>query len=118
VPLESWAWLAPAQPRDDTRTARDLLVEPDILDAGIDQCVPDERRHDPFLAGRAPFLEQADREIGDRLVASYVDEDVDRVELIYNRYVSPLTQYVRRQTLLPRGERLGDRSDAEWVPGA
>ncbi len=41
------------------------------------------------------------REIGDRLVASYIDEEIDRVELIYNRYVSPLTQYVRRQTLLP-----------------
>jgi F-type H+-transporting ATPase subunit gamma len=26
------------------------------------------------------------------------------VELIYNRYVSPLTQYVRRQTLLPLQE--------------
>jgi F-type H+-transporting ATPase subunit gamma len=33
-----------------------------------------------------------------------VDEGVDRVELIYNRYVSPLTQYVRRQTLLPLRE--------------
>ena len=41
------------------------------------------------------------REIADDLIASYVDEDLDRVELIYNRYVSPLTQYVRRQTLLP-----------------
>jgi F-type H+-transporting ATPase subunit gamma len=41
------------------------------------------------------------REIGDRLAASYVDEEIDRVELIYNRYVSPLTQYVRRHTLLP-----------------
>ena len=44
------------------------------------------------------------REIGDRLAASYVDEEIDRVELIYNRYVSPLTQYVRRQTLLPLQE--------------
>jgi F-type H+-transporting ATPase subunit gamma len=41
------------------------------------------------------------REIADELVASYVDEDLNRVDLIYNRYVSPLTQYVRRQTLLP-----------------
>jgi F-type H+-transporting ATPase subunit gamma len=41
------------------------------------------------------------REIGDALTAGYVDEDYDRVDLIYNRYVSPLTQYVRRQTLLP-----------------
>jgi F-type H+-transporting ATPase subunit gamma len=41
------------------------------------------------------------REIGEDLSSSYMDSDLDRVELIYNRYVSPLTQYVRRQTLLP-----------------
>jgi F-type H+-transporting ATPase subunit gamma len=41
------------------------------------------------------------REIADELVAAYVDQDLNRVDLIYNRYVSPLTQYVRRQTLLP-----------------
>jgi F-type H+-transporting ATPase subunit gamma len=41
------------------------------------------------------------REIADQLIANYVDEELDRVDLIYNRYVSPLTQYVRRQTLLP-----------------
>src|SRR5215208_7030818 len=44
------------------------------------------------------------REIADALIASYVDEELDRVDLIYNRYVSPLTQYVRRQTLLPLQE--------------
>src|SRR4029453_325621 len=41
------------------------------------------------------------REIGKGLTGPYVDGELDRVELIYNRYVSPLTQYVRRQTLLP-----------------
>ena len=41
------------------------------------------------------------REIAEDLVASYVDKDLNRVDLIFNRYVSPLTQYVRRQTLLP-----------------
>src|ERR671910_2922100 len=41
------------------------------------------------------------RQIADDLIASYVDDQPDRVDLIYNRYVSPLTQYVRRQTLLP-----------------
>ena len=41
------------------------------------------------------------REIGEALTSAYVDEELDRVELVYNRYVSPLTQYVRRQTLLP-----------------
>jgi F-type H+-transporting ATPase subunit gamma len=41
------------------------------------------------------------RGISRDVTAAYVDEDLDRVELVYNRYVSPLTQYVRRQTLLP-----------------
>ena len=41
------------------------------------------------------------REIGEELTARYVDGDLDRVELVYNRYVSPLTQHVWRQTLLP-----------------
>jgi F-type H+-transporting ATPase subunit gamma len=41
------------------------------------------------------------REVGGALTSAYVDEELDRVELVYNRYVSPLTQYVRRQTLLP-----------------
>ncbi len=44
------------------------------------------------------------REISRDVTAAYVDEELDRVELIYNRYVSPLTQYVRRQTLLPMQE--------------
>jgi F-type H+-transporting ATPase subunit gamma len=44
------------------------------------------------------------REIGEAVTSRYVDEELDRVELIFNRYVSPLTQYVRRQTLLPLQE--------------
>ncbi len=44
------------------------------------------------------------REISRDLIAAYVDRELDRVDLIYNRYVSPLTQYVRRQTLLPLQE--------------
>jgi F-type H+-transporting ATPase subunit gamma len=44
------------------------------------------------------------RSIGDVLSAGYIDQHVDRVDLIYNRYVSPLTQYVRRHTLLPLQE--------------
>jgi len=44
------------------------------------------------------------RGISRDLVTGYVDEELDRVELVYNRYVSPLTQYVRRQTLLPLQE--------------
>jgi F-type H+-transporting ATPase subunit gamma len=55
------------------------------------------------------------REIADKLVASYVDEELDRVELVYNKYVSPLTQYVWRQTLLPiqQAEVLGEGADDE-----
>jgi len=41
------------------------------------------------------------RDIAENLITAYVDEEVDRVDLIYNRYVSAMTQYVRRQTLLP-----------------
>jgi F-type H+-transporting ATPase subunit gamma len=44
------------------------------------------------------------RQISKDVVSAYVDEELDRVELVYNRYVSPLTQYVRRQTLLPMQE--------------
>ena len=55
------------------------------------------------------------REIAEKLVASYVDDELDRVELIFNRYISPLTQYVWRQTLLPiqRAEVLGEGAEDE-----
>jgi F-type H+-transporting ATPase subunit gamma len=41
------------------------------------------------------------REIGQDLISAYVDGDVDRVEIFYNGYVSPLTQELRREVLLP-----------------
>ncbi len=44
------------------------------------------------------------REIASDLMAAYIDGEVDRVEIIYNRYVSPLTQEVTRETLLPLQE--------------
>jgi F-type H+-transporting ATPase subunit gamma len=55
------------------------------------------------------------REIGEEMTARYVDEDLDRVELIYNRFVSPLTQHVWRQTLLPlqQAEVIGEGADEE-----
>ena len=34
-------------------------------------------------------------------MAAYVDGDLDQVEIFYNGYISPLTQEVRRETLLP-----------------
>jgi F-type H+-transporting ATPase subunit gamma len=41
------------------------------------------------------------REIAEALIAAYVDGNADRVEIFYNGYISPLTQEVRRETLLP-----------------
>jgi F-type H+-transporting ATPase subunit gamma len=41
------------------------------------------------------------REIASDLIAAYVDGDVDRVEIFYNHYISPLQQRVTRETLLP-----------------
>jgi F-type H+-transporting ATPase subunit gamma len=44
------------------------------------------------------------RAIAEDLIAAYVDGKADRVEIFYNGYVSPLTQEVRRETLLPLQE--------------
>lgn len=41
------------------------------------------------------------RRIADRLMAAYVDNEVDQVEIFYNGYYSPVSQVVRRETLLP-----------------
>jgi F-type H+-transporting ATPase subunit gamma len=41
------------------------------------------------------------RAIAERLMAAYVDDEVDRVEVLYNGYISPISQEVRRETLLP-----------------
>jgi F-type H+-transporting ATPase subunit gamma len=41
------------------------------------------------------------RTIAEDLMAAYVDGKADRVEIFYNGYISPLTQEVRRETLLP-----------------
>jgi F-type H+-transporting ATPase subunit gamma len=53
------------------------------------------------------------RRIAERLMTAYVDGDVDQVEIIYNGYISPLTQVVRRETLLPlQKATLLDEGDA------
>jgi F-type H+-transporting ATPase subunit gamma len=59
------------------------------------------------------------REIGEELTARYVDEDVDRVDLVYNRFVSPLTQHVWRQRLLPlqQAEVIGEGVEDEEAEG-
>src|SRR3954464_864890 len=41
------------------------------------------------------------RHIAEELMAAYIDGEVDQVEIFYNGYISPLTQEVRRETLLP-----------------
>jgi F-type H+-transporting ATPase subunit gamma len=41
------------------------------------------------------------RSIADDLITGYVDGQLDRVEIVYNAYISPLTQQVTRETLLP-----------------
>jgi F-type H+-transporting ATPase subunit gamma len=60
------------------------------------------------------------RTIADDLITAYSDDRVDRVEVIYNGYVSPLTQVVRRETLLPlaHADVLGEEAEAEAEPSA
>jgi F-type H+-transporting ATPase subunit gamma len=60
------------------------------------------------------------REIAESLMAAYIDGKVDRVEILYNGYVSPLVQEVRRETLLPLQEATileGNERDTEGSEG-
>jgi F-type H+-transporting ATPase subunit gamma len=57
------------------------------------------------------------RRVADGLAAAYVDGKVDRVEVFYNGYISPVNQEVRHETLLPLQhadviEHADDDSDA------
>jgi F-type H+-transporting ATPase subunit gamma len=58
------------------------------------------------------------RTVADDLMTGYVDGHLDRVELIYNSYVSPLTQNVTRETLLPISQATiaGEYPDAQGEP--
>jgi F-type H+-transporting ATPase subunit gamma len=66
------------------------------------------------------------RAIAEDLIAAYVDGKTDRVEIFYNGYISPLTQEVRRETLLPLqqatilegAEEDDDEADADHRKGA
>ena len=77
------------------------------------------------------------RAIAERVMSAYVDDEVDRVEIFYNAYISPIDQRVTRETLLPlqqasvleeedddddaderQGERSGPRALVEYEPGA
>ncbi len=41
------------------------------------------------------------RRIAERVMAAYIDDEVDQVEIFYNGYISPISQVVRREVLLP-----------------
>jgi F-type H+-transporting ATPase subunit gamma len=62
------------------------------------------------------------RDIASDLITAYIDGKVDQVDIFYNRYISPLSQEVTRETLLPLQqatileggeESLGGRAGAE-----
>jgi F-type H+-transporting ATPase subunit gamma len=59
------------------------------------------------------------REIAADLVTAYVDDKIDRVDIIYNGYVSPLVQEVRREILLPLQEAtiMGEEDNGEEEEG-
>lgn len=57
------------------------------------------------------------RAIADDVISAFVDGAVDRVEIIYNAYVSPLTQLSTRETLLPASAvALAGEDDEESAP--
>src|SRR5215212_5512481 len=55
------------------------------------------------------------RRVADGLVSAYVDDKVDRVEVFYNGYISPVNQEVRHETLLPlqQADVIADDDDDE-----
>jgi len=59
------------------------------------------------------------RKIAERLMAAYIDNEVDQVEIFYNGYISPLSQVIRRETLLPlqRASVLDDDEDEDQDGG-
>jgi F-type H+-transporting ATPase subunit gamma len=64
------------------------------------------------------------RTIADDLIQGYLDGQLDRVDIIYNAYISPLTQRVTREPLLPLSQSPlsehpeGHRQDEQpGVPG-
>ena len=57
------------------------------------------------------------RTVADDLMTAYVDGHLDRVEIVYNSYVSPLTQHVTRETLLPISQATIAGEDSEHEDG-
>jgi F-type H+-transporting ATPase subunit gamma len=58
------------------------------------------------------------RAIADGLTSAYVDDKVDRVEIIYNGYISAVNQEVRHETLLPlqQADVLGEEDEEQEEP--
>jgi F-type H+-transporting ATPase subunit gamma len=61
-----------------------------------------------------PALADA-KAVADDVIDAYVGGRLDRVELIFNSYVSPLTQVVTRETLLPLSRATAAGEEAEPV---
>ncbi len=60
------------------------------------------------------------REIAEQLMVNYVDGKIDKVEIFYNGYISPLVQELRRETLLPLQQATileGSERDKEGTEG-
>jgi F-type H+-transporting ATPase subunit gamma len=55
------------------------------------------------------------RNIAGDVTSAYVDGQIDRLEIIYNHYISPITQTVSHETLLPlqQADILGEEEEAE-----
>ena len=59
------------------------------------------------------------RNIAGDVTSAYVDGQIDRLEIIYNHYISPITQTVSHETLLPlqQADILGDEEEEEQGEG-
>ena len=55
------------------------------------------------------------RDIAQDLIAAYTDGELDRVEMLYNGYISPMQQEVRREIMLPlqQAEFFGEEGGEE-----
>jgi F-type H+-transporting ATPase subunit gamma len=60
------------------------------------------------------------RNIAGDVTAAYVDGNIDRLEIIYNHYVSPMTQTVSHETLLPlqQADILGEEEEESAESGS
>jgi F-type H+-transporting ATPase subunit gamma len=53
------------------------------------------------------------RAVAKDLMESYIEGHVDRVDILYNAYISPLTQEVTRETLLPLSQAVLEGEDEQ-----